>query len=53
MDRLGGLPRDPNNSVPKPVQIKKKKPREMIELVWFDQKHWLFPRSGQPGVQPE
>jgi hypothetical protein len=25
MDRLGGLPRDPNNSVPKPVQIKKKK----------------------------
>jgi len=28
MDRLGGLPRDPNNSVPKPVQIKKKTQRD-------------------------
>jgi hypothetical protein len=25
MDRLGGLPRDPNNSVPEPVQVKKNK----------------------------
>jgi hypothetical protein len=24
MDRLGGLPRDPNNSVPELVQVKKK-----------------------------